>query len=289
MANVTSEKHQSNPQQPRKQRWSPTSLSSQVLPSQALKNDSVSTSISEDEAVAALVSSAEKRRTSDDAYRNDLNKLRQIRSESAADRAAGYGTRNKKQRFDRNDFNGSDTKRGNEAETKGNKTKVKELAEFGLSGALARDEKTGKVFNGVLLKFSEPAEARTPKLRWRLYVFRKSGENDESPKDNLIEVLHISKQSAYLFGRERKVADIPVDHPSLSRQHCVLQYRAVPDKNNAQLLRCTPYLIDLGTANGTFINGIKLDEARYYELKKKDVITLGSSTREYVILTEGTR
>lgn len=38
----------------------------------------------------------------------------------------------------------------------------------------------------------------------------------------------ICRQSSYLFGRDRKVADIPTDHPSCSKQHCVLQYRWGP-------------------------------------------------------------
>ena len=50
-----------------------------------------------------------------------------------------------------------------------------EKANFGLSGALAHDEKTGSVLNGVTLKFQEPADSRVPDKkgpRWRFYVFR---------------------------------------------------------------------------------------------------------------------
>ena len=39
------------------------------------------------------------------------------------------------------------------------------------------------------------------------------------------DMLEISSQSAYLIGRDRIVADIPVDHPSISKQHAVIQYR----------------------------------------------------------------
>jgi hypothetical protein len=39
------------------------------------------------------------------------------------------------------------------------------------------------------------------------------------------EPLYIHRQSCYLFGRERRVADVPTDHPSCSKQHGVLQYR----------------------------------------------------------------
>jgi smad nuclear-interacting protein 1 len=40
---------------------------------------------------------------------------------------------------------------------------------FSLSGKLAADTNT---FNGVVVKYSEPAEARKPTERWRLYVFK---------------------------------------------------------------------------------------------------------------------
>ena len=171
------------------------------------------------------------------------------------------------------------------------KQQEKKKADFGLSGALASDERTGNVYNGILLKFSEPPEARAPNTRWRLYVFRKkkeedAGKNGSADDGELIETLHVSRQSAYLFGREAKVADIPVLHPSLSSQHCVLQYRATPDASIGGRLRCRPYLMDLDSTNGTFVNGVRLEGARYYELRKGDVITLGASTREYVLLTE---
>lgn len=41
------------------------------------------------------------------------------------------------------------------------------------------------------------------------------------------EPLPIHKQTCYFFGRERRVADIPTDHPSCSKQHAILQYRYV--------------------------------------------------------------
>jgi hypothetical protein len=54
----------------------------------------------------------------------------------------------------------------------------------------------------------------------------------------LQDPLPIHRQSVYLFGRERRVADIPTDHPSCSKQHSVLQFRRVcrPDQRK-QLLQ----------------------------------------------------
>jgi len=159
----------------------------------------------------------------------------------------------------------------------------KQKPDFGLSGALAQDESGAggsNVYKGVLLKFQEPPEARTPSTtQWRFYVFK--GEEQ-------IETLHVSKQSAYLWGRNEEIADIPLQHPSCSSQHAVLQYRALPHPETGKLV-CQPYLMDLESTNGSFINGVRIDSARYYQLKKGDVLRFGASTREYVLLTANTK
>lgn len=100
----------------------------------------------------------------------------------------------------------------NSTENEG-QTKEKEKPNFQLSGTLLEDTNT---FRGVVIKYSEPPEARIPKKRWRLYPFK----NDEA-----LPVMYIHRQSAYLLGRQRRIADIPIDHPSCSKQHAVLQYR----------------------------------------------------------------
>ena len=154
----------------------------------------------------------------------------------------------------------------------------KEQPNFQLSGKLTEDANT---FRGVVVQYSEPAEARRPKRRWRLYPFK--GE------DNL-PLLHIHRQSAYLIGRDRRVADIPVDHPSCSKQHAALQYRLVSYKRDDGRpgRRVRLYLIDLGSANGTYVNAERIEARRYVELLEKDVIKFGYSSREYVLLHDKT-
>ncbi|XP_054273013.1 smad nuclear-interacting protein 1 [Macrosteles quadrilineatus] len=148
--------------------------------------------------------------------------------------------------------------------------------DFGLSGKLTEDTNT---YNGVVIKYSEPPEARKPKRRWRLYPFK--GETS-------LPVLHIHRQSAYLMGRDRKVADIPIDHPSCSKQHAALQYRLVPftraDGSKGRQIKL--YVIDLESANGTYLNNNKIEPKKYYELKERDVVKFGYSSREYVLLHE---
>ncbi|XP_069478749.1 smad nuclear-interacting protein 1 [Ambystoma mexicanum] len=152
----------------------------------------------------------------------------------------------------------------------------KEQPNFGLSGALLED---ANMFRGVVIKYSEPPESRIPKKRWRLYPFK---------NDDVLPVMYIHRQSAYLLGRHRKIADIPIDHPSCSKQHAVLQYRLVEfTRANGQVgRRVRPYIIDLGSGNGTFLNNQKIEPQRYYELKEKDVLKFGFSSREYVVLHE---
>lgn len=50
--------------------------------------------------------------------------------------------------------------------------------------------------------------------------------------------------------------------------------------------RVRPYIIDLASGNGTYLNNQRIEPQRYYELKEKDVIKFGFSSREYVLLHE---
>ncbi|TPX60863.1 hypothetical protein SpCBS45565_g07387 [Spizellomyces sp. 'palustris'] len=155
-------------------------------------------------------------------------------------------------------------------------TMPKEQPNFEVSGALAAEQ---NMFKGVVLKYSEPPEARKPKGRYRLYVFK--------GKDQ-IDMLHVHRQSAFLIGRDRLVTDIPIDHPSCSKQHAVLQYRQIveTDAIGQGTRTVKPYIIDLDATNGTYINGDRIPASRYVELKLGDTLKFGFSTREYVLMSE---
>lgn len=185
-------------------------------------------------------------------------------SQAILSRPQGSGLNLESQQVSESQINGT------ELET----TVEKAAVNMGLSGKLLEESNT---VNGVVVKYSEPVEARKPKTRWRLYVFK---GNEELP------VLYIHRQSAYLLGRDRKVADIPLDHPSCSKQHAALQYRLVdylrPDGNKSR--RVTPYVIDLNSANGTYVNNQKIESQKYVQLMEKDVLKFGFSSREYVML-----
>lgn len=156
----------------------------------------------------------------------------------------------------------------------------KEKPNYRPSGLLAAAANTVATHGGgnVVLKYHEPAEARKPPASqtWRLYVFK---------GDEILETLDLYTQSCWLFGREAAVCDCLVEHPSCSKQHAVIQFRYIEKRNEFgdKVGRVKPYVIDLESGNGTKVNDDALPPGRYFELRDKDVIKLGHSTREYVV------
>ncbi len=135
--------------------------------------------------------------------------------------------------------------------------------------------------NGVTLLYQEPPEARLPGRRWRLYVFK--GDAEAQPPLALHGARH------YLLGRERRAASIPTDHPSCSKQHAVLQWHLTEKADPASGLPKAAvrlYLMDLGSTNGTFLNGERIEPQKYYELLHQDALKFGSSSREYVLISD---
>ena len=47
-----------------------------------------------------------------------------------------------------------------------------------------------------------------------------------------------------------------------------------------------PYLMDLGSTNGTFVNNERIKPKVYIELYENDVIRFGLSTREFVLMND---
>src|SRR5271170_182786 len=165
--------------------------------------------------------------------------------------------------------------------------KEKQKPNYGLSGLLAAATNTK---HGVVMKYNEPSEARKCK-GWRIYVFKDGKE---------VDVLNLDRQSSYLVGRDRIVADIPVDHTSCSSQHTVIQFRQVNVKNEfgdvdkqikyapsyAVGTNVRPYIIDLDSTNGTELNGEKIESRRYFEIRTEDMLKFAESTREYIFIKD---
>ena len=100
--------------------------------------------------------------------------------------------------------------------------KEKEGINLGLSGALTKDVNT---FNGIVIKYAEPPEARIPKRRWRFYVFK--GEEAFGENLQLINEMSRRRGDAHpshpspvrLSDRKRqkgKKQELGTDHMTLS-------------------------------------------------------------------------
>ncbi|TEY40671.1 hypothetical protein BOTCAL_0428g00030 [Botryotinia calthae] len=133
--------------------------------------------------------------------------------------------------------------------------------------------------NSIVLKYHEPPEACKPPSKddWKLFVFKGA---------DIIETIDLSSKSCWLVGRELAVVDLAAEHPSISKQHAVIQFKATEKMNEFgdKIRKVKPYLIDLESANGTMMNKGPVDASRYVELMDKDMIQFGHSTREYVLM-----
>ena len=75
--------------------------------------------------------------------------------------------------------------------------------------------------NGVVLKFTEPIDAASPSLEtWGLYPFK----GEEAMKSVTLRTVD-GLTSAFLLGRDAKVAHVHLDEYSCSSQHAVIQFR----------------------------------------------------------------
>lgn len=103
---------------------------------------------------------------------------------------------------------------------------------------------------------------------------------------DLTDTIHLSQRSVWLVGRDQSITDLHVEHPSISKQHAVIQFRYLTSTNEYgdKMSRVKPYLIDLDSANGTRLNGEKVGASRYVELVDGDVVGFGESEREYVMM-----
>ncbi|KAH6768762.1 SMAD/FHA domain-containing protein [Perilla frutescens var. frutescens] len=77
----------------------------------------------------------------------------------------------------------------------------------------------------------------------------------------------------HIFGRQFHACDFVLDHQSVSRQHAAV----VPHKNGSV------YVIDLGSAHGTFVANERLTKDSPMELEVGQSLRFAASTRSYVL------
>ncbi|KAL7591568.1 hypothetical protein Lser_V15G31928 [Lactuca serriola] len=77
----------------------------------------------------------------------------------------------------------------------------------------------------------------------------------------------------HIFGRQLHTCDFVLDHQSVSRQHAAV----VPHKNGSV------YVIDLGSAHGTFVANERLTKESPVELEVGQSLRFAASTRVYIL------
>ncbi|CAH0404494.1 unnamed protein product [Chilo suppressalis] len=96
----------------------------------------------------------------------------------------------------------------------------------------------------------------------------------------IVENIDLTKKSFYVFGRLAN-CDVVMAHPTISRYHCILQYKAFAEEGEPP---CGWYLHDMGSTHGTFLNKERLKSNHYTRVRVGHQIKFGSSSRTYIML-----
>ncbi|XP_015602841.1 kanadaptin [Cephus cinctus] len=119
------------------------------------------------------------------------------------------------------------------------------------------------------LPYREPNWGGQPEQDYKLEVL-KSGV--------ILETHDLTKKSFHVFGR-LPACDISLAHPTISRYHAVLQFRAVDDEKHPKGF----YLYDLGSTHGTFWNGNRIRPNTYARVQGGHMIRFGCSQRKFIL------
>ncbi|KAL9081571.1 MAG: hypothetical protein Q9159_007249 [Coniocarpon cinnabarinum] len=140
---------------------------------------------------------------------------------------------------------------------------------------------SGSKAHDIVLKYHEPPEARKPPASepWVIYVFK--GDSKDP-----IHTVPLHSRTCWLLGRETAVADVPLEHPSCSKQHAVFQFRHTTKTNEYgdRKSKVGLYLLDLDSSNGTFVNDEKVTPSTYVQCLSGDIVKFADSEREYVVM-----
>ncbi|CAI5702557.1 hypothetical protein KXD40_009291 [Peronospora effusa] len=122
------------------------------------------------------------------------------------------------------------------------------------------------------LDFIEPATVPFPPPIWCLQQPPRSISLMDVYKDHVLIATHTVDQKAfYLLGRNAAVCDIVLSHCSISRLHATIVHHE----------KGATYLVDLGSAHGTFVDGSRLTALQPTLVVHGAVLKFGASSRSY--------
>lgn len=122
----------------------------------------------------------------------------------------------------------------------------------------------------VTVPYKEPSWSGPPDMTYKFEVL-KSGV--------ILETIDLSKKNFHVVGRSPN-CDISMAHPSISRNHAIIQFRAVGDEKNGKGL----YVYDLDSTHGTYWNGSRIRSKTYVRIQGGHLIKFGGSQRKFILL-----
>ena len=146
-----------------------------------------------------------------------------------------------------------DLKKEKNEEKDENEIIEKEKPNFEPSGILQKDlqnEYNNAMNNKIAINYKPPNDSIIPEDIWFLFKFLK----DKKDADNTYKLVG---KEFFLIGKDNRICDIHIKQKNISRQHAVIQFRKIVKDNNDIYIQ--PYLIDLNSTNGTYLNGEKID------------------------------
>lgn len=120
----------------------------------------------------------------------------------------------------------------------------------------------------VPLPYKEPSWSGLPPAAYSFEVLKNG---------TIIDVIHLNRPIS-VVGRLAQ-CDIVMEHPSLSRFHCIIQYRLVGSDTQPQGF----YAYDLGSTHGSFHNKHPMKPHTYYHLRVGHMLKFGGSTRMLIL------
>ncbi|KAG6960395.1 hypothetical protein JG687_00008255 [Phytophthora cactorum] len=124
-------------------------------------------------------------------------------------------------------------------------------------------------------KFLDPIAPPTvpfPPPTWCVHKPPKTISLLDVYKDHVLIATHTVDQKAfYLIGRNAAVCDLVLSHCSISRLHATIVHHE----------KGATYLVDLGSAHGTFVDGLRLTALQPTLVAHGSVLKFGASSRSY--------
>lgn len=121
----------------------------------------------------------------------------------------------------------------------------------------------------IPIPYLEPKWGGKPTEEYKLEIL-KSGV--------ILEKLDLTEKSFYVIGRLPS-CNLSLAHPTISRYHAIIQYRAIADEKNSTGF----YLYDLESTHGTLWNGHRIKPRTYVRLHGGHMIRFGCSQRKYIL------